>query len=307
MYVYYCENCKNMEAFESENLVEKCSVCSHDLVSLHKTDEEWNKLSNSEMVDIIRKMRPQTVKTERKSFFDEDFGLQQAGPKVSSNTCPYCGNVIGSDVLFCPKCGRALANSSPNNEVKIKKKKKAPIIIAIVALVLLLCGGGTFLYIHNLKVKEQQLLQAKKEYYLKANDVVKKIDESSGNFNTLSQMFSLSTEMKTGWLFDERFYTNYTTSLCASEISSERLRKDEIDKLYNVFDATECPAEEMMPLHDAVKSYREAYYGRYSVLVEGGFTPAVFKSKDSTTSSAMSSSKTAVIAELEKYRFLEGE
>ena len=293
MYIYFCQKCKNLEAFESDNLHEKCPVCNSELVSLYKSVEEWNDLSNEEMLATIKKTQNQFINGVKKPFFIDDH-------KPEDEFCPSCGEKLDDNAVFCVRCGKTIGNTLKRHGGKKKKKNK--IIIPIIALLFLIIIGVFFLVVH--KTKEEERLRTMREYYSKADAIVEKIDESNNNFDGLSRIFSVSTELKGGWLFDEHFFTEYATSLCSSEISQEKLRKEDIDKLYNEFDAIICPTEEMKPLHDAVKDYREAYCARFSVLVEGGFSPATFKSKDSSTSSDMSSKKATVKAELEKYAYL---
>lgn len=57
MYIFFCEHCSKLDAFKSKTGSFKCPDCGREYLALEVTVEEWNELSNDEMLDRIEKAK----------------------------------------------------------------------------------------------------------------------------------------------------------------------------------------------------------------------------------------------------------
>ena len=216
-----------------------------------------------------------------------DFGTQSMQKKI----CPKCGLELEQDAKFCLKCGHDLSGNG-------KKKKSMLWIVAVLVVVLAVGAGSTAYYMHQKEVKaEQARLEAEQQaereaeeqrqeliwsYQSKAIDLHDEINKTKSNFEMLSMMFRNSTQMNTG-LYGPSFYTSYAEDLCSAEISEERSRKTEVDKLYQELHEIECEEEEVQELKSAIEDCYKSYCDRYDLLVNVNFTPSEFSSKDASS------------------------
>ena len=219
--------------------------------------------------------------------------------------CIYCGNENADDAKYCNKCGEDLTavkrkcpRCGTENEKDSqfcfkcgfdfipKKKKGKGFLIAIVVVVIAAAGAGLFSY-QQQKIKQQQLEQQKIEqqkieaeqkrqelislYETKAGELYTAINAASSNFNTISYMFGLSTEMNTGFL-GPSFYTDYVKGLCASELSEEKERKSDIDEINSELNAIECNEIEIENLKKASDRLYLSYCDRYNLVIEMNFS-----------------------------------
>ncbi len=79
-YVYYCTKCNNLEINDDPEGQYKCSACGEPLLSLHKTAEEWNDLSNEEMIYVIETGKRVRI---RKPVFDENIENATSQNKIT--------------------------------------------------------------------------------------------------------------------------------------------------------------------------------------------------------------------------------
>lgn len=57
MYIYYCKNCNECEAFDEKNGVHICPGCNRPFLPLKVPAERWNDLSNDEMIGAIERAK----------------------------------------------------------------------------------------------------------------------------------------------------------------------------------------------------------------------------------------------------------
>lgn len=217
--------------------------------------------------------------------------IEQFSEQNSEETkkCPKCGAMVASDDRFCLKCGYSM---------KTRRKKKPIGLIAVIAVVILLvAGGGTAFYVHQKLEREayEAALAAERQrqaeiqaFQEKSIELFDAINASKANFNIMSTMYSASTEMNTG-LLGPSFFTSYVEGLCSGELSEEKNRKREIDKLYDSWKELECNEEEIKELRNVIDNYYFSYSDRYSLLVEGDFSIYTFDSEEKASSSDFSS------------------
>ena len=101
MNVGYCKKCQNVEDY-SEGKV--CSQCGDMLFDLGVTIEEWNSMSDSEMIDCVERVN-------KKKTIKQAPSILKAKKDVSlvSGICPQCGGKIKVDktqeAAVCEHCG----------------------------------------------------------------------------------------------------------------------------------------------------------------------------------------------------------
>lgn len=85
MYIYYCQNCKEFDAFNSEDGKYNCPICGRSYLSLGVQSDEWNNYSNEEMLELIEhKRRSAGIK---KPIFDGEVDHYQSSKcKPASNS-----------------------------------------------------------------------------------------------------------------------------------------------------------------------------------------------------------------------------
>ena len=235
--------------------------------------------------------------------------LEEASEKKK---CPQCGAELEKDAKFCLKCGCSL-------EKKAAPKGNKKLIIGIIVLAVVVCvGAGIGLVAHKKAVEkaayEQRLAEeraadeARKEliktYEQKAIELNDAINGTKNNFNLLSTMYDTSTDLNTGLLGPD-FFTEYVQGLCASEITTEKERKRDIDKIYTELQDIGCEEEEVQELKAAIEDYYFAYCDRYDFLVEGNFSVANFKSKEENSAKNFSS-KSSEVQSILSHIFVEG-
>lgn len=211
--------------------------------------------------------------------------------------CPKCGSELGDDSNFCNKCGYDFSG-------KPKTAKKKPVVlIAIVVMIIVGCvAGGTVYYLHQKAVKEayeaeQEAERQRQEliasYQKKAVEVRNAIQGAKPNFNMMDTMFATSTSLNDG-LLGPSFYTSYVEGLCSNEMTEEKNRKRDIDRLYAELDKIECEEDEIKELKVAIEDFYYSYCERYDLLIEMNFSTSNFESKNQTSSSDFSAKEKSV-------------
>ena len=213
--------------------------------------------------------------------------LEEASEKKK---CPQCGAELEKDAKFCLKCGCSL-------EKKAAPKGNKKLIIGIIVLAVVVCVGAGI-------AAEEARKELIKTYEQKAIELNDAINGTKNNFNLLSTMYDTSTDLNTGLLGPD-FFTEYVQGLCASEITTEKERKRDIDKIYTELQDIGCEEEEVQELKAAIEDYYFAYCDRYDFLVEGNFSVANFKSKEENSAKNFSS-KSSEVQSILSHIFVEG-
>lgn len=140
MFVYHCDKCKAFESFVEADEDWKCKECGNDLMPLGVTIDEWNALSEENMMKTINFAREEAERKKRK--FDvpeamEDPNKYMPDVRINLMECPKCLKQISPNSSSCPYCQYYFVNNP--NAVKIRRSnRKAGISLIASAMVLIL-------------------------------------------------------------------------------------------------------------------------------------------------------------------------
>ena len=195
--------------------------------------------------------------------------------------CPNCGKKISGDASYCLYCGF-------NIDGKKKKRKKSKKIAAIIILLIIgsISGGSAYFIQEKAEqeayeaerqaelAKEEQRQEAIQSYEMKAYEIYNQITESKFNLDRISNDLINASKIKD--LYNEYvgvpiMSIQDSSSSCSKEISEEKIRKDEIDRLYNEWKDIECNEDEIQDVKDVLEELYVSYSKRYDMLVEMNF------------------------------------
>ena len=273
----------------------KCKVCGEELDDHADVCLKCGASVSGENDTLDIKICP---KCQSQNALDSKF-CNKCGWNFETNQpykrrCPKCGTESDDSARFCLKCGYEF-------EKKAKSNKKTVLIIIAIMIVIALGCSGTVYYMHE-KAEQEAIRDAERQrqelitsYQLKAIELNDAIQEADSNFELLSVMFDSSTGIHTG-LLGPSFFTSYVEGMCSEEISEEKARKRDVDKIFGELNDIECTEPEIEKLSAAIEDYYYAYVERYELLVEMDFTTDNFGSKDSTSKKNYSEAQSAVKA-----------
>jgi ribosomal protein L32 len=129
-YVYYCRKCNNLETSPEKDGNLQCSSCGESMMPLKVSQDEWNELSNEEMLNLINKPSQNTLK---KPKFDTE--------EVNNNLmkCPACGHMISKKARSCPQCGYVLDDHKEENVATTPGRNTGIVLIIIGILLFIAC------------------------------------------------------------------------------------------------------------------------------------------------------------------------
>ncbi|MBO5371922.1 MAG: zinc-ribbon domain-containing protein [Lachnospiraceae bacterium] len=212
-----------------------------------------------------------------------------------SNTmkyCSKCGKSISTDASYCLHCGFRLDGKE---EMKKSKKPKIWLIIIFVLCIGGVCGGTVY-YLQQKAaqeayeaeqkaIREAELLaeQQRQELILSyktiAYEIYTKINKAKSNLDSISSKLISSCYLRDTYnellggsvmsIFD------YTDS-SEEERSEEKIRKDEIDRLYTELNSLKCNEAEIQEVKNVIEGLYISYCKRYDMLVELNFSESSF-------------------------------
>ena len=144
MYIYYCDKCKAFESFVGADEEWKCKECGGDLIALGVTIDEWNAMTNDQMLDTIEFAKAEYDKKNKK-FDYSDVLDEPKQPKpdvrVDLMECVECYKMISPKSVKCPHCGHFFVNN-PKAVRRRKAKRKLSIKILLIGLLPAILGGA---------------------------------------------------------------------------------------------------------------------------------------------------------------------
>lgn len=78
MYIYYCPNCNGFDSFDTETGEHLCPSCNKLYLPLQTSVEDWNNMSNDEMLSTIERAKKPAIKIP-----DFDKPIEQEGPTAA--------------------------------------------------------------------------------------------------------------------------------------------------------------------------------------------------------------------------------
>lgn len=143
MYIYYCDKCKSLESFSGAEEEWKCKECGSDFWPLGVTIDEWNAMTNEQMLDTINFAQLEYEKKTKKYDYS-NVADEPAQPKpdvrVDLMECPDCYKMISPKSTKCPHCGHYFVNN-PKAVRRRKAKRKLALQILLIGLIPVLLGG----------------------------------------------------------------------------------------------------------------------------------------------------------------------
>lgn len=142
MYIYYCDKCKAFESFVGVDEEWKCKECGNDLLSLGVTIDEWNALSEDQMLTTINYAKEEQEKKNSKydySNVKDDIEKVKPNVRVNLMDCPKCGKMISPMSVDCPHCDFHFVNN-PAAVRERGKKRRQGVISTIIGVILALIG-----------------------------------------------------------------------------------------------------------------------------------------------------------------------
>lgn len=137
MFIYFCDKCKAFECFVEADEEWKCKECGNTLLPLGVTIDEWNALSEADMLKTINYARDEAERKAYKAEFPEqmeDPNKNVLDVRVNLMECPKCLKMISPNSAKCPHCDYFFVN----NPAAVKQRnadKKAGIIMLIIAAI----------------------------------------------------------------------------------------------------------------------------------------------------------------------------
>ena len=122
MFIFFCDNCKSFEAFDSYSGDFKCPNCGQEYLPLGFTIDEWNELTNDEML--------QAIENAKKLVADKPVIKQPVFTTSENNTFTQKENLIATDfssIMFTgdiKKARKKLAFEYISVVLKYDEKKK---------------------------------------------------------------------------------------------------------------------------------------------------------------------------------------
>lgn len=137
MYIYYCNKCQSFESFVGVAEEYRCKDCGNDLLSLGVTIDDWNAMSEE---DMMRTIEYSTNEALEKSNQTEEEPVSMEPPKdkpdVRTNLmmCPQCFKEISKNAEDCPHCKHHFENN-PKAIKRRQKNRKIGIILTAIGAV----------------------------------------------------------------------------------------------------------------------------------------------------------------------------
>ena len=195
--------------------------------------------------------------------------------------CPNCGKKISGDASYCLSCGF-------NIDGKKKKRKKSKKIAAIIILLIIgsISGGSAYFIQEKAKqeayeaerqaelAKEEQRQEAIQSYEMKAYEIYNQMAKARFNLDSIGSKLVSSSELRdmTNRVIGVPVMSlsDYTNS-CSMEVSEEKIRKEEIERLYGEWKNIECNEDEIQKVKSVLEEFYVSYLKRYDMLVEMNF------------------------------------
>lgn len=143
MYIYYCDKCRSFESFVGADEEWKCKECGGDLLPLGVTIDEWNAMTNDQMLETIDFAKSEYDKKNAKYDYSnvaDEPKQPKPDVRVDLMECPDCFKMISPKSTKCPHCGHYFVNN-PKAVRRRKAKRKLSLKIMLTALIPLLLGG----------------------------------------------------------------------------------------------------------------------------------------------------------------------
>lgn len=144
MYIYYCDKCKAFESFVGADEEWKCKECGGDLIALGVTIDEWNAMTNDQMLDTIEFAKAEyDKKTKKFDYSDVVDEPKQPKPdvRVDLMECVECFKMISPKSVKCPHCGHFFVNN-PKAVRRRKAKRKLSLKILLIGILPAILGGA---------------------------------------------------------------------------------------------------------------------------------------------------------------------
>lgn len=174
MFIYYCENCNEFKAFQSQKGNFKCPGCGKEFLALDVSIDDWNQLSNEEMLQAINKAKEPTVYIKKPDFIDADTEKTKSSEEDSSSLSRPEHKKQTLDTNFSPE----KTQNRQKQKRKTPNKKWTIIIISVILACLIVAGIVALLFRPKIKI-----YLAKNTIYKKAiqayneNNIVYAINE----------------------------------------------------------------------------------------------------------------------------------
>lgn len=143
MYIYYCDKCQSFESFVGAEEEWKCKNCGSELIPLGVTIDEWNAMTNDQMLDTIDFAKAEFDKKNAKYEYPEVMDEpKQPKPDVRVNLmeCPECFKSISPKSMRCPYCEHYFVNN-PKAVRRRKAKRKTSIKVLLIGLLPAIIGA----------------------------------------------------------------------------------------------------------------------------------------------------------------------
>lgn len=142
-YVYYCKKCNELETNAEIDKKLDCYSCGETMIPLKITEDEWNGLSNDEMIRVINRSSHSTLKKP-------NLDAENNNPNLIK--CLACGHMISKKARSCPQCGYVLDEYKEENVATTPGRNVGIVLIIIGILLFIACfshiaahpyGGGS--------------------------------------------------------------------------------------------------------------------------------------------------------------------
>jgi len=143
MYIYYCDKCQSFESFVGAEEEWKCKGCGSELIPLGVTIDEWNAMTNDQMLDTIDFAKAEFDKKNSKYDYPEVMDEpKQPKPdvRVDLMECPECFKSISPKSMRCPYCEHYFVNN-PKAVRRRKAKRKTSIKVLLIGLLPAIIGA----------------------------------------------------------------------------------------------------------------------------------------------------------------------
>lgn len=175
--------------------------------------------------------------------------------------CKECNAEISGDI--CPNCG--YKNTS--------KSKKVILGLTIAIIVVAIIVASFIVFSKTNDAKNITLFVTEGQAFSKM------ISNSKSNLTGIGTLYLYSTKQNTGYGWDEEYFTNYVTGLCASDISEEKTNMLNIKTQYESIKEIEYSNDKIKELKKQTDNLYNAYEDMYDLLIEQNFTYKNFESK----------------------------